>query len=227
MSKLASVSIGVNLDTELRPYEATIISINDQRYVEAPLLKKLLKKNDDHDSLYTQNEIHPHKKKAKGVYSGELKTNADEQINKNMMSHTDIYSNNNTVVSIDSTAIQLTLINDLHNILIKALKPMESVISRYTRVNTRSLINLKKELAYYLGVVNFIRNIKSSGLPLCRPKIIKHGQKKEVMESIYNVKFALRKMKVTLNTKQFQACSGKQKHISPMPQSCRTIHSRG
>lgn len=39
---VASVTIGVNLDSELRPSEATLISVNKERFTEAPLLAMLL-----------------------------------------------------------------------------------------------------------------------------------------------------------------------------------------
>ncbi len=45
MEKLASVTIGVNLDAQLRPCEAVLLSINDQKYRAGTILERLMNKS--------------------------------------------------------------------------------------------------------------------------------------------------------------------------------------
>lgn len=45
--KLASVTIGINLDSQLNPVEAILVSVNDERYKSGSIIDKLIKSKND------------------------------------------------------------------------------------------------------------------------------------------------------------------------------------
>ena len=58
MRDVLSVTVGINLDTELRPVEATLISVNDERFVEPPLLRLLFGSTGEYEGLMPLHSAH-------------------------------------------------------------------------------------------------------------------------------------------------------------------------
>jgi DNA mismatch repair protein MutS len=171
-SKPASITLGINLDNQLRPTEATIVSLNDQKFTRAPFLNRLIQKNkSEFESVF---DFHSPNE---GFLS--------EKVIKELQDASE------SMVRIDSTALQLSLISDLDRIVKHAINPLKYIIRRYTNTYTGFFINLKFELLYILGAVGIVRKLRALGLPMCRPRIAKIEEKIFTVEGLYNINLAL------------------------------------
>jgi DNA mismatch repair ATPase MutS len=149
--KPSSITLGINLDSDLRPMEATIISVNNEKYTRAPFLNKLIKTNNN--SFESTYDFHP---------------NEGGGLSKRIVN--EVAEASESLVKIDSTALQLSLLSDLDRIIKNTISPLRLIIHRYTHTYSKFFINLKYELLFFLGSVKIIKNLQSMGLPMTRPK---------------------------------------------------------
>lgn len=171
-AKPASITLGINLDNQLRPTEATIISLNSQKFTRAPFLNRLIQKNkNEYESTF---DFH-------SSNEGFL----NEKVIKELQDASE------SMVSIDSTALQLSLISDLDRIVKHAISPLKYIIRRYTNTYMDFFVNLKFELLFILGAAGIIKKLRALGLPMCRPRITKKKEKIFNVEGLYNINLAL------------------------------------
>lgn len=172
IEKMTSVTIGVNLDAQLRPCEATIVSINDRPFKGSQFINTLFSRN-----LASANEF-------TGI--SELHSIVESPV----LSETERMRRALT----EDHAFQIMLFQDLHSILNKALAPVISTIRNYTQTNTVLLTQLEEEIAFYLGVARLVRKVRNSGLPMCRPVIQDDDRRGWQLDGGYYLNLALRQM---------------------------------
>jgi DNA mismatch repair protein MutS len=167
---IASITIGVNLDDQLRPVEATLIAINNKKFrgYTSSLLSFLFGR-DAQDGQWEG--ITP-------LHSARPNTSPAE------IPH-----------GVDATnPLMYPLFRDLADVLKKISRPVASALHHYMRVNTRLLDHLGAELAFYLGAVRLMKRLQASGLPVCRPEITPKEARMCEISGLYNVNLALRLM---------------------------------
>jgi DNA mismatch repair protein MutS len=165
---IASITIGVNLDDQLRPVEATLIAINNKKFrgYASSLLSLLFGRdaqNGQWDGIAPLHSARP---------NGSLA----------QMPH-----------GVDpDNPLMYPLFRDLADVLKKISRPVASALHHYTQVNTRLLDHLGAELAFYLGARRLMKRLQASGLPLCRPEIAPKEARVCEISGLYNVNLALR-----------------------------------
>ena len=162
LKSLASITIGVNLDPNLRPYEATILSINDEPFKGRSLVGKLFGKVVEGSEHNT------------GI-SSLLKI---ENLNKQLFDEP-VYD-----------AFQITLFDQLNKIIGHIAKPIASTLHKYTSVNSDFLVSLKQDIIFLLGAVKFFNKLKAANLPICKPNICMKDERIFKVKNIYNVNLA-------------------------------------
>ena len=173
MDKMASVTIGINLDEQLRPFEATIVSINERRFRGSQLLQTLFSRTTGDANGFTGiSELHTMLEPA---------VRSETQTMKRALLKED-------------HSLQVMLFQDLQNILNKALAPVISTVKRYTHVSTMMLVQLESEIAFLLGVVRLVEKLREYGLPVCRPAIAEDSQRAFRVLDGYYVNLAIRRM---------------------------------
>jgi DNA mismatch repair protein MutS len=137
----ASVTIGVNLDAQLRPMSATLLSVNGHTFTSSDLLDRLLgvRKNGAAGitPLYTIQES----REGRGPFS------------------------------FGPEPLLAKLFEDLSDILEKTARPVAQAMRRYINLNSRFLTALHPELIFYLGALNLSKTFTEAGLPECMPEI--------------------------------------------------------
>ena len=164
---ISSVTIGVNLDDQLRPVEATLVSINRERYrgASSSLLGMLFGRETTDRKLEGIARLHSI---ARNTGQGQA-------------------------IGVDlSNPMMYPLFRDLSDVLKQVSRPVASALQRYTSINIQFLSTLRRDLAFYLGAVRLVRRIQSSGLPMCRPEIAPPDARVTVVEAAYNINLALR-----------------------------------
>ncbi|MBN1699918.1 MAG: hypothetical protein JW881_20585 [Spirochaetales bacterium] len=166
-----SFSIGVNLNNDLLPVEATLLSINQKRYTgNKSIFKKLFGSSvDEYEGiaqLHTPPRKHIH-------WDG-----------KTMFVNPELhgYQVNPTLVP---------LFRDISVLIKKISIPIVKSLRKFVSIRGDQFAGLKKEFFFYLGAVNLIQRMKEAGLPMCRPVIFEKDEKKCVINESYNMGLAL------------------------------------
>lgn len=181
---LSSVTVGINLDAQLRPVEATLLSINKQKFKGEPFLEKIFNKKKNKQDFTGIAELHSLDD-----------TNVNWSMNNASGSALKLFSHKNSYLKgkdpISSIALTQTLFNDLKPILENTIKPISSEIGYFTKINSGFLAKLEPELRFFIGSAKFIGRIQALGLHMCRPEIASKEQRIFNVEGIYNINLAL------------------------------------
>ncbi len=162
----ASVTIGVNLDHNLRPVEATLLAVNDRKFTASSLLSKLLGR-----SSASWEGVAPLHSAARAVPGEALPALVapGQEINP----------------------LMVPLFRDLAMVLEKVCRPVADALQRYAGISGDFLVNLRRELSFYLGGVHLVERLRSAGLPMCRPELAPADARVCEAEEAFNLNLAL------------------------------------
>jgi DNA mismatch repair protein MutS len=165
---IKSITIGVNLDGQLRPVEATLLSINTERFRgdSSSLLSRILGQAHIRDEQEGIGPLH----RAKDDMGGGL-FNARLPERENPLMH--------------------PLFRDLAEVMDQISRPIAQTLRRYTRISGRMLVALDAEIAFYLGAAQLIRHFQQRGLAMCRPQIMPMHDRVCELRDLYNINLAL------------------------------------
>ncbi|HEY9059021.1 MAG TPA: hypothetical protein VIO64_00735 [Pseudobacteroides sp.] len=181
---LSSVTVGINLDAQLRPVEATLLSINKQKFKGEPFLEKIFNKKKHKDDFVGISELH-----SLDDATVHWDPNNSSASALKLLSHKNSYFKGKD--TINSMALTQTLFNDLKPILENIIKPISSEIAYFTKINSGFLAKLEPELKFFIGSARFIGRIQALGLHMCKPEIVSKEQRVFNVEGIYNINLAL------------------------------------
>ncbi|MHB1484201.1 MAG: MutS-related protein [Saccharofermentanales bacterium] len=145
-----SVTIGVNLDPQLNPIEAGIISVNDELFISGNIVDRLLRVEFKTKEYTCQSPLSP--------------------IRKN-------------VSVTENAAVNMAFNHALNKIFFNAIASWKPVIKRYVSEESNFLCGLLDELKFIQSCIESLNELKSLGLPLCKPVITKE---KEKILGLYN-----------------------------------------
>ena len=168
---IKSVTIGVNLDGQLRPFEATLLSINTERFrgESSSLLSRIFGQTHTPDEYEGVGPLHRARDEmGAGFFNARLPER--------------------------DSPLMHPLFRDLADVLDQISRPIAQTLRRYTRLSGRMLIALDNEIAFYLGAVQLIRHLQSHGLPMCRPDIAPMDDRLLSLNGLYNLNLALHLM---------------------------------
>lgn len=156
-----SVTIGVNLDEQLRPMEATLLSINTNRFKGISL---------SFLNLFT--------KAPKPENEGIAPLHSSGQGFVSRLQESD-------------TPLMSPLFKDLADVLDQTSRPIAQTLKRYVHISGRLLVALEKEIAFYLGAARLINRMRAAGLPMCRAEIASIDERVCTVRDLYNLNLAL------------------------------------
>lgn len=159
-----SISLGVNLDSRLRPIEVGIVSINDEPFSKPNFLNKFL------DFSAKKSEIH-----SGANFDGMVKIHTVGKVTGE-----DPLMNNlsRTVTEMLSTTV----------------KQLKSKLSKYVNISGYSLTKMIPEFIFYIRWADLIDKVLASGVPMCKPTITDTLKRELSAKGIYNFKLALQKI---------------------------------
>jgi len=161
-----SVTIGINLDDELRPVSATLLSANNHAFIQESIMTRLLggffQREPDDDAPPNAFKLH----------------NAQ---------HIDGLSPFQIELDNRNSPFMPPLFKDLSVLMDETSRPIVNALRQFTQVNTRFLIGLKNELAFYLGAVKWVHKLKAKNVPLSQPEIAPMDERVTILEGLYNI----------------------------------------
>lgn len=168
LNGIPSITIGVNLDAELMPVEAVLLSINEKPFKGkgSSLLDKLMggAENQGIGPLHEVNHEY---------------VEAFDRIVK---------------LPTRSDPLMVPLFRDLYEILKPAIAAIARSLRQYAQVQAGRLLLLEDEIAFYLGVVAFTRRLQAAGLPMCRPEILPVSERSARLEGMFNLLLAVHRL---------------------------------
>ncbi len=163
----ASITIGVNLDTSLRPVQAVLLSVNDERFTDQSLIDKLFGLRREQAGIAPLHSVP--QRSVEGQYAFPITPELGWAVEPMMV----------------------PLFADLSKILQKTTAPIAERLRQYSEVQGRIFTTLRNDLVFYLGAVRFIRALQAHGLPVCRPEIVPADDRLCDVEDSYNASLAL------------------------------------
>jgi DNA mismatch repair protein MutS len=169
MRAKVSVTIGVNLDGQLRPVAATLLAVNDQKFTASTFLDRLFgRQGEDFKGL---GPLHTVPDLAPG--SGPAGNRGRNR---------------------DTNPLMVPLFRDLAQILDTVCQPIAQALRRYDALHSGFLATLRGDLAFYLAAVRLMERLRSHGLPVCRPDIAPMTERVCELHEAYNLNLALYQM---------------------------------
>jgi DNA mismatch repair ATPase MutS len=164
-----SVTIGVNLDGQLRPVAATLLSVNEQKFSASTFFDRLFGR---------------HGEDMKGL--GPLHIVPDLEHGPG--------PSGNRERGRDVNPLMAPLFRDLAKVLDIVCQPIARALRQYNALHSGFLATLHGDLAFYLAAVRLMERLRSRGLPVCRPDIAPMAERVCVLREAYNLNLALYQM---------------------------------
>jgi DNA mismatch repair protein MutS len=160
-----SVTIGINLDDDLRPVSATLLSVHEAHFADASMMTRLFGGFFQQDGDASKTKLH-NARHIEGIQPYQI-----ELENRN-------------------SPFMPPLFRDLSELMDATSRPIVQALRKFTQVNTRLLIGLKDELAFYLGAVRWVQDLLAKGVPLCQPEVAPADERITALHNLYNINLA-------------------------------------
>jgi DNA mismatch repair protein MutS len=166
-----SITIGVNLNSELSPIGATLLSVNTFRFKGASsMLSRLFRGNGEKPEEEGIADLHS--------YPGYREVRTMDSI---------VIPDEVTVIS----PMLVPLLKDLAQIMDKLSGEIVKSLREYMKVDVGFLMAMRDEMAFYLGALRLIQRLQACGMPLCRPTLAPIEERSCEIENLYNINLAL------------------------------------
>ena len=162
----ASVTIGVNLDSQLRPVAATLLSVNARRFVSSSFLDRLLgRERDDYKGIGPLHSV-PAIDAGPGIPG---LAGARQDVNP----------------------LMVPLFSDLARVLDSVCRPIARTLRSYATVQSGFLATLSGDMTFYLAALRLMKRLHGEGLPVCRPCILPMDMGVGKLREAYSLNLAL------------------------------------
>jgi hypothetical protein len=165
-----SVTIGVNLDGQLRPIAATLLAVNEQKYTASTFLARLLGRHGANfkglGPLHTVPEL------GQGGRGGTGHHRQRQDVNP----------------------LMVPLFHDLAQVLDAVCQPIVQALRQYEALHGGLVAAIHGDLTFYLAAVRLMERLRDAGLPLCRPDIAPMSERVCELHEAYNLNLALHQM---------------------------------
>ena len=186
---LKSITIGVNLDAFLRPRTAGVLSLNNEKFTDAGLMKRFMnfanQKKELHDGtdVVGFRQFHP---------ANERKNTKPVEITRTPVAYLGIGVEGGAATGDDplSEAIK----KPVSEILKRTCSEIKSTLRRYVNMSGYTLTSLMPEILFYVRWAELIDKIKAVGMPVCKPVILDTEKRDCSFKELYNLKLVINKV---------------------------------
>ena len=159
---VTSITVGINLDQDMQPVAATLISLNEEPFTESPFLRLLIGGAGEYESVMPLHCV-------PGVVEGG--TVIPSRLRPNPM--------------------LIPLFRDLSQVMERVSRPVVEALRQYVHLNRNWLVRLRPALAFYVGAAKLVQRLESAGLPMCLPELAPMEERVTMVADGYNVALAL------------------------------------
>ncbi len=187
--KFRSITLGVNLDSLLRPKTVGVISLNDKPFTDSGILKRFMKFVNNSE-LHEGNDVsgfisfHPANPSTTKIGFGQVVVGAQNDVNQ-------VYGSNLTGADPLSDALKKVVTD----ILRRTVNDIKSMLNKYTDIEGYSFVALMPEIIFYIRFAELCDKIKQKNLPLCKAEAVSKDKRECHISDIYNIKLAIKAVK--------------------------------
>jgi len=173
-ARVVSITVGVNLDNQLRPVSAALLSFNERPItgLRDTFLSRLLGSNREGDTsgIAPLHSVPRENSSLVGAPGRAGQPQGSRQPNP----------------------LMFPLFRDLDEILKRAMEPVAAALQAFVSVNSSGLVELEHEIAFFIGAVRMIERMRAAGLPMCQPEAAPAEERVSRVEGLYNLLLAER-----------------------------------
>ncbi len=177
---LKSITIGVNLDSMLRPRTAGVLSLNDTKFTDVGLMRRFVNFASRKDGLHEGADVSGFRYFHPANHRTSVSSKDDQPAGVDI----------ETLTGDDqlSEAIKRPVTDMLRG----TVNDIKSTLRRYINVSGYSLISLMPEILFYVRWAELIDKLKAQGMPVCKPEILPPEQRECSFRDLYNLKLAIK-----------------------------------
>lgn len=185
--KMKSITLGVNLDSLLRPQTVGVVSLNDKEFTDSGILKRFMKFANNESELHSGNDVsgfvnfHIANPSTAKYGLGQFVVGAQQDVN---------YTLKSSLTGADPLSDALKKV--VTDILQRTVNDIKSTLNKYINISGYSLVSLMPEIIYYIRFSELCEKIRAKNLPLCKADVINKAERNCFATDIYNVKLAIK-----------------------------------
>ncbi|MBQ2687883.1 MAG: DNA mismatch repair protein [Clostridia bacterium] len=186
---IKSITLGVNLDSLLRPKTVGVISINDKAFTDSGLLKKFMNFASNQSELNHGTEVstfthfHPANPSTVSFGLGTSVTGAQNDLN---------HFENSSLTGADPMSDALKKV--VTDILKRTVNNLKSTLNKYVGNSGYTFITLMPEITFYIRFSELCDKIIAKGFTLSKADILNKSDRLTTAKGIYNIKLAIKSL---------------------------------
>ncbi len=159
-SRIKSVLVAINLNEDLIPVSAGLVEISDKEYTQKPtVLDRIIYRGAKFSDKNVMGGL-----KQRYVYENNDKNSKDKDVNPS----------------------EKALFEELDFITKKYVELVDDALDDYKAIGFKDIYAIEYQLDYYMGIIAMIKNAKTKGLAMCRPKILPMNERRAVIKGIFD-----------------------------------------
>lgn len=162
---LKSITLGVNLDSLLRPQTVGVISLNDKAFTDSGLLKRFIGFASKESELHSGTEV---------------------------TGFTSFHPANPATGLTGADPLSDALKKVVTDILKRTVNNMKSTLNKYVGNSGYTFIALMPEITFYIRFAELADKIMAKGYPLSKAEILDKNRRLTEAKGIYNIKLAIK-----------------------------------
>lgn len=167
-----SITIGVNLDSSLRPVQAALLAVNERPFTDQTLLNRLFGVRGGQEGIAPLHSVP--ERAVQGQYAFPISSELGWAVEPMLV----------------------PLFADLAKVLEKATAPIARRLRQYADLHSGLFASLRQGLIFYLGALRLMEGLRQQGLPVCRPQVTPAGERVCAVTEAYNVNLALQRARL-------------------------------
>ena len=184
---IKSITLGVNLDSLLRPKTVGVISINDKAFTDSGLLKKFMNFASNQSELNHGTDVsvfthfHPANPSTANFGLGTPVIGAQNDLTR---------FENSGLTGADPMSDALKRV--VTDILKRTVNNLKGTLNKYVGNSGYTFITLMPEITFYIRFAELIDKIKEKGFVLSKAQILPAKDRLTEAKGIYNIKLAIK-----------------------------------
>lgn len=185
--KMKSITLGVNLDSLLRPQTVGVVSLNDKEFTDSGILKRFMKFTNSESELHSGNDVsgfvnfHTANPTTAKYGFGQFVVGAQQDVNHTLKS---------SLTGADPLSDALKKV--VTDILQRTVNDIKSTLNKYINISGYSLVSLMPEIIFYIRFSELCEKIRAKNLPLCKAEVMDKSKRDCFATDIYNIKLAIK-----------------------------------
>ena len=184
---IKSITLGVNLDSLLRPKTVGVISINDKAFSDSGLLKRFMNFASNQSEINHGTDVsvfthfHPANPSTASIGLGTAVVGAQKELS---------HFENSGLTGADPMSDALKRV--VTDILKRTVNNLKGTLNKYVGNSGYTFITLMPEITFYIRFAELIDKIREKGFTLSKAQVLPAENRLTETEGLYNIKLAIK-----------------------------------